>query len=93
MEKSVVDAANEFLKNLEDPDFTFNMMTTRIDPQLIFVINNYASAIAEVFNRGTTKLSPHDYVTCSLIIGYLLKSHIDRYQLAALLPPDEEGGV
>ena len=75
-----VKAAEDFLKSLENPQITMDIMLDRIDAQMLYVINNYASLISRVRRKSTT-LGEKDIVTCSMIIGYLLKSHLDRYEL------------
>lgn len=83
-----VKAAEEFLKGLENPQTTMDTMIDRIDVQMLYVINNYADLIAKVENR--TGLESRDIVTCSMIIGYLLKSHVDRYELEQSLKNQED---
>lgn len=75
-----VKAAEDFLKSLEDPQITMDIMIDRIDVQMLYVINNYSNLIARV-RKKSTSLEEKDIVTCSMIIGYLLKSHLDRYEL------------
>ena len=77
MEK--VKIAENFLKSLENPEETMDIMLDRIDPQTLYVINNYAELISKVKNK--TSLEEKDIVSCSIIIGYLLKGHLDRYDL------------
>ncbi len=74
-----VKIAEEFLKSLENPQETMDIMLDRMDVQTIYVINNYAELISNVKQR--TSLDEKDIVSCSIIIGYLLKSHLDRYDL------------
>ncbi|MEI8388614.1 MAG: hypothetical protein WCG23_01890 [bacterium] len=75
-----VKAAEDFLKSLENPQITMDIMVDRIDVQMLYVINNYADLISKV-RKKTSSLEEKDIVTCSMIIGYLLKSHLDRYEL------------
>jgi len=74
-----VKIAEEFLKSLENPEETMDIMLDRIDLQTLQVINNYADMISRVKDRTT--LEEKDIVSCSIIIGYLLKGHLDRYDL------------
>lgn len=74
-----VKAAEDFLKSLENPQITMDIMLDRIDVQMLYVINNYAELISKV--RRKTDIEEKDIVTCSMIIGYLLKTHLDRYEL------------
>lgn len=78
-----VKAAEEFLKGLENPSTTQDLMLDRMDVQMLYVINNYAELIAKVKDR--TKLEIKDLVTVSMIIGFLLKTHLDRYELTERL--------
>ena len=75
-----VKAAEEFLKSLENPQVTMDIMLDRIDVQMLYVINNYSGMISKVKTKSNS-LEEKDIVTCSMIIGYLLKSHLDRYEL------------
>ena len=75
-----VKAAEDFLKSLENPQITMDIMLDRIDVQMLYVINNYSGLISKV-RRKSNNLEEKDIVTCSMIIGYLLKSHLDRYEL------------
>ncbi|HSA07636.1 MAG TPA: hypothetical protein P5556_10720 [Candidatus Gastranaerophilales bacterium] len=77
MEKGKI--AEKFLKSLENPQDTMNIMLDRIDSQTLLVINDYANLISKVKNR--TSLEENDIISCSIIIGYLLKGHLDRYDL------------
>lgn len=77
MEK--VKIAEEFLKSLEDPQETMDIMLDRIDVPTLQVINNYAGLISRV--KRKTTFEQKDIVSCSIIIGYLLKGHLDRYDL------------
>ncbi|MDD3014593.1 MAG: hypothetical protein PHC34_12900 [Candidatus Gastranaerophilales bacterium] len=74
-----IKAAEEFLKSLEEPSVTMDMMLDRIDVHMLYVIHNYAELISKVKNR--TNIEEKDIITCAMIIGYLLKTHLDRYEL------------
>ncbi len=74
-----VRSAEEFLKSLEEPTKTMDIMLDRIDVQILYVINNYAELISKVKNK--TNIEEKDIITCAMIMGYLLKSHLDRYEL------------
>jgi len=76
-------AAKEFLKGLENPLTTQNLMFDRIDVQMLCVIDNHAELIAKVKDRS--KLELKDLVAVSMILGFLLKTHLDRYELAECL--------
>lgn len=74
-----IKSAEEFLKKLEEPSYTMDVMLDRIDSQVLQLINNYSGIMTKV--KGKANVSEKDMISCSLIIGYLLKSHIDRFEL------------
>lgn len=76
---SRIDSAEEFLHSLENPQKMMDIMLDRVDIHLLYVINNYAELISKV--KDKTSLEDKDIVSCSIIIGYLLKSHLDRYDI------------
>jgi hypothetical protein len=71
--------AEEFFKSLENPQETMAIMLDRMDVQTLYIINNYAELIAKIKDR--TSLAEKDIISCSIIIGYLLKGHLDRHEL------------
>ena len=77
--KEKVKAAEAFLKSLENPLVTTNILVDRVDVHILYVINNYAELIAKI--KDKTNIEEKDIISCSMIIGYLLKSHIDRYEI------------
>lgn len=77
--KNKIKVAQEFLKSLENPDLTMDIMLDRVDVQMLYVIHNYADLISKV--KYKTNIEEKDIITCSMIIGYLLKGHLDRYEL------------
>lgn len=74
-----VKSAEEFLRSLEEPSVTMDIMLDRVDVQMLQVINNYSGLISKVKHR--TSIEEKDIITCSMIIGYLLKTHLDRFEL------------
>lgn len=82
-----VKEAEKFLKSLEDPDITMDIMLDRMDVQILYVIHNYSDLISKV--KDKTKLEEKDVITCSMIIGYLLKSHLDRFELEQQLSQNQ----
>jgi len=74
-----IKAAEDFLKSLEEPTVTMDIMLDRVDVQMLYVIHNYAELISKVKHK--TNIEEKDIITCAMIIGYLLKSHLDRYEL------------
>ncbi len=77
--KDKVKSAEEFLKSLEEPSVTMDIMLDRVDVDILQVINNYSDMISKVKHK--TSINEKDVLTCSMIIGYLLKTHLDRYEL------------
>ena len=71
--------AEDFLRSLEDPDITLSLLSERMDPRILYVIHNYADLIVKTKNR--LSVSEKDIIASSMIMGFLLKSHIDRYDL------------
>lgn len=71
--------AEKFLKSLEDPEVTMDIMLDRMDVQILYVIHNYSDLISQA--KSKTNVEEKDIITCSMIIGYLLKSHLDRFEL------------
>ena len=74
-----VKAAEAFLKSLENPALTMEIMLDRVDLHILYVIYNYAELISKV--KSKTSIEEKDIITCAMIIGYLLKGHLDRYEL------------
>lgn len=74
-----IKAAEEFLRSLEEPSVTMDIMMDRVDVQMLYVIHNYAELISKVKHK--TNIEEKDIITCAMIVGYLLKSHLDRYEL------------
>lgn len=74
-----VKEAENFLKSLENPNVTMDVMLDRVDVQILYVIHNYSELISKVKNK--TDIEEKDIITCAMIIGYLLKGHLDRFDL------------
>lgn len=81
-----VKVAEDFLKSLENPTTTMDIMLDRVDVQILYVINNYSELINKVKSR--TSIEEKDVLTCAMIIGYLLKGHLDRYELELKMQKD-----
>lgn len=71
--------AENFLRSLEDPDSTVALMNERMDTKLLYVIHNYAGLINKTKKR--LSLNDKDIIASAMIIGYLLKGHMDRYDI------------
>jgi hypothetical protein len=56
-----------------------DLMTDRMNLQVLEVIIDYAELLARA--RKDSGLSVKNAISSSLIIGYLLKSHVDRCEL------------
>ncbi len=78
-----IKAAEDFLKSLENPSVTMNVMIDRIDSQMLQVMHNYADLINKVKSR--TNIEEKDIIACAMIMGYLLKGHLDRYELENII--------
>lgn len=74
-----VKSAENFLRSLEDSDVTRATMVDRMDSDIVSVINNYSRLLSKVKDKAGVDTT--DLVTCSLIIGYLLNSHVQRYEM------------
>ena len=74
-----IKSAENFLKSLEDPTVTMDIMLDRVDVQILCLIHNYSELISKIKNR--TNIDEKDIITCAMIMGYLLKGHLDRYEL------------
>ena len=70
-------AAEAFLKTLENPEVTKDLMMDRIDIQLLHVINDYA----ELISKAKSSVDGKDLTTCSMIIGFLLAGYVQRADL------------
>ena len=79
MNKNKIKEVQKFLKELEDPSQMMGLLTERLPYEVLVGINNYAKLIVDVKHK--TALTDADIVSCSMIIGYLLKGHIDRFEL------------
>ena len=62
---------------------TEKLMADRIDPQVLEAINDYAELLDSA--RKNVGISVKEVISSSLIMGYLLKSHIERYELEQCL--------
>jgi hypothetical protein len=77
--------AEDFLRRLQQTVFTANLMSERLDEDTLKAICKYSFLITRV--KDNIKLNERDLINCSIIIGYLLKSHMDRVELDELLNP------
>jgi hypothetical protein len=81
---SRVAVIDNFLKGLQDSNTTMSLMVDRMDLEVLSSINNYSETISKI--KGNTTLSDKDIISCAMILGYLLKGHIDRYDLEKCIP-------
>ena len=79
MTSKKMESAQKFLKSLENPSTTIKIMTERMDTETLQVITNYSDLISKA--KGKTSVDDKDLLTCTMILGFLLKGHIDRYDL------------
>ncbi|MFA6988850.1 MAG: hypothetical protein WC197_02170 [Candidatus Gastranaerophilaceae bacterium] len=79
MTSKKMESAQNFLKSLESPSTTIKIMTDRMDTETLQVITNYSDLISKV--KQKTTVNDKDLFTCTMILGFLLKGHIDRYDL------------
>lgn len=80
-----MDLKNEaeiFLASLKD-DTSMDLMTDRMNLQVLEVIIDYAKSIARA--RKDAGLSVKESISSALIMGYLLRSHLERYELEQCL--------
>jgi hypothetical protein len=76
-------AITEFLKSLEDGNNTSKLFEERLDNELFMFFNKYAEIIME--KRENIILDDRELITSSMIVGYLIKSFLDRYELEKTL--------
>lgn len=76
---SKIKIAEDFLKSLEDSKTTVDLMNERMDSKLLYVIHNYAELISKA--RDRMDVSEKDIIASAMIMGFLLKGHMDRYEL------------
>lgn len=80
---SKIKEAEKFLRSLEDPSNTIALMDERVDVKLLLVLNNYAEFVTK--KRANLELTDKDIIASSMVVGYLLKSHMDRFDLEKAL--------
>ena len=74
-----IQIVEEFFRNLEDTELVETMISDRIDKQVLEMMDKYALTISQV--RHSIGLSEADLLSNTMIIGYLLKAHLDRSEL------------
>ena len=79
LDKQRLNELNNFLINLENPDATMDIMVDRIDINALSIMHDYSKSISIVQDK--TNIASSDVITCAMIIGYLLKGHIDRLDI------------
>ncbi|MEW5820914.1 MAG: DUF760 domain-containing protein [Cyanobacteriota bacterium] len=78
-----IEVAESFLRSLEDPDQTGNLMSDRMDVKVLYVMHKYAEHITK--SREKIGMKETELIASAMIVGYLLKSHMDRCELEQLL--------
>ena len=73
----------KFFTSLEKTKKNEKLMVDRIDPQVLEAINDYAELLDRA--RKNVGISVKDVISSSLIMGFLLRSHLERYELEQCL--------
>jgi hypothetical protein len=79
MNKNKIKEVQKFLKELEDPSQMMGLVIERLPHEVLVEINNYIKLIVDVKHKAV--LNTSEIIYYSMIIGYLLKGHIDRFEL------------
>ena len=79
MNKNKIKEVQKFLKELEDPSQMMGVVIERLPHEVLVEINNYIKLIVDVKHKAV--LNTSEIIYYSMIIGYLLKGHIDRFEL------------
>ena len=74
---SKIEEAKKFLHSLEDSKITYNLMVDRLDGETLLAIQNYAQLIS----KAASSFEIEDLVASAMIMGSLLKSHMDRFDI------------
>ena len=73
----------KFFTSLEKTKKTEKLMAERMNLQVLEAINDYAELLDSA--RNNVDISVKDVISSSLIMGFLLKAHLDRYELEQCL--------
>lgn len=76
-------AAELFLRGLESPEGVEDIIDDRLDSRLLYVMHMYAELISK--KKVNLGIKDEELVRSAMIIGYLLKGHMDRYELEKAL--------
>jgi len=79
MNKNKIKEVQKFLKELEDPSQMMGLVIERLPHEVLVEINNYIKLIVDVKHKAV--LNTSEIIYYSMIIGYLLKGHMDRFEL------------
>jgi len=82
MNPNRIKAATNFLKTLEDTQVVLDIMQDRMDSDILKVITDYAKVMTNA--KSKTSIPDEDFISCTLILGYLLKTHVDREDLSSM---------
>ena len=69
----------DFLNSLDDSELTFSLIGDKIDEKTLKSIDSYAKIISR--KRRELEISDNELISSSMILGFLLKSYIDREDL------------
>lgn len=70
---------NNFLNTFQDSALTLSLLYDRIDDSTLKSLNSYARIISKT--RCELQITDEDLISSSMILGFLLKTHIDREKL------------
>jgi hypothetical protein len=79
MNNKKVKFAKDFMNSMKDPDVCSVLMKDMIDPAVLIFISEYASKVAQT--EGRSGIDTESISISSMILGYMLKGHIDRQDL------------
>ena len=84
MKTDLAKSAKDFLHTLENAGTCSKLMRDRISPEVLEVMDKYSKLISDTNISKGNKVSPTELISCAMVIGYLLKSHVDRMELNKL---------
>jgi ribosome-binding protein aMBF1 (putative translation factor) len=74
-----IKAFEEFLMDLEATENIDTLIDDRLSDELLEIIERYSQVIMQIKEKAG--LSEEELVSSSIVIGFLLKGHLDRYEL------------
>ena len=91
--KEQVREAERFLGSLKDGELLYTLISDRVGIDLLVLINDYASrmeAIKEKILKDHPNMKTVDMTSSAITVGYLLRSHLERYGLSRLTSYGED---